>query len=226
MNNREYLQYEGASLVEEALRAFTSPAGGGDLYPMLCESGGPLSQDQPLSDDFFWDYVLLRLYLAEKAIHRFRSGFGCLGALVEGMEESLSHLPEVLHALSLRRQLNGSLLLAGSRAHYPDRDSVDRRFRFFRTLSGDGDMDSFLPAMAKARGIHLSENQVSLLRKEIHDYLAFLHEKLCRFTPREITRNADTLTPVFSFASGSDELADSSLLAFLTGLALYCLIVL
>lgn len=26
MNNREYLQYEGASLVEEALRSFTSPA--------------------------------------------------------------------------------------------------------------------------------------------------------------------------------------------------------
>lgn len=226
MNNREYLQYEGASLVEEALRSFTSPAKGSDLYPILCESGGFLHESPPQSDDFFWDYVLLRLYLAEQEIHAFRSGFGCLGALVEGMEESLSHLPETLHALSLRRQLNGSFLSAGSLSRYPDRESVDRRFHFFRTLQGDQDTASFLRAIAKERKIHLSEDRISLLLREIQGYLSFLHEKLCRFTPREITRCADTLTPVFSFASGAEELADSSLLAFLTGLALYCLIAL
>lgn len=226
MNNREYLQLEGASLVEEALLAFTSPAKGSDLYPLLCGSDGLLSESEKLPDSFFWDYVLLRLYLAEREIRTFKSGFSCLEALVEGMEESLSHFPDVLRALSVRRALNGSFLLAGSRAHYPDRDSVDRRFHFFRTLHGDGDPLFLLQAIAKARNIHLSEKQVSLLMEETRHYLAFLHKKLCSFTPREITRRAYTLTPVISFASGSEGLADSSLLAFLTGLALSCLILL
>ena len=84
MNNREYLQLEGASLVEEALLAFTSPAKGSDLYPLLCGSDGLLSEREKLPDSFFWDYVLLRLYLAEREIRTFKSGFGCLEALVEG----------------------------------------------------------------------------------------------------------------------------------------------
>ena len=103
---------------------------------------------------------------------------------------------------------------------------MDQRFHFFRTLHGDGDTLFLLQAIAKARNIHLSGEQISFLRKETGEYLAFLHKKLCSFTPREITRRAYTLTPVISFASGSEGLADSSLLTFLTGLALSCLILL
>lgn len=126
MNNREYLQFEGASLAEEALLAFTSPPRAATCIPSFAFPTVYCLKVRSCWIPFSGTTCCSACFWRSE-IRTFKSGFGCLDALVEGMEESLSHFPDVLRALSVRRELNGSFLLAGSRVHYPDRDSVDRR---------------------------------------------------------------------------------------------------
>lgn len=65
MNNKEYMEYEGYRIIEAALLSYTSPA-------------GSLLSAAPGNHGLVWDYILFRLYLAEKTIRRFPSGFGCM----------------------------------------------------------------------------------------------------------------------------------------------------
>ena len=62
MNNKEYMEYEGYRIIEAALLSYTSPA-------------GSLLSAAPGNHGLVWDYILFRLYLAEKTIRRFPSGF-------------------------------------------------------------------------------------------------------------------------------------------------------
>lgn len=220
MNNRDYLHHEGASLVEEALLSFTAPIGKKDLYPIFCETCSLEYPEKEFSDSLFWDCVLLRLYLADREIRGFMSGFGCLSALSEGMAESLSHLPETLMALSLRRELDGSFLLAGSRISYPSEERIRERFHFFGELEKkSGNRESLLHAFLQFHGIPSSNGLASFLHGEVNAFLLALHKKLCRFTPCEISKNARDFS-VLVPSSGCIEAVDSSLLAFITSLAL------
>ena len=54
MNNKEYMEYEGYQIIEAALLSYTSPA------------GSLLSAAAPGDHGLVWDYILFRLYLAEK----------------------------------------------------------------------------------------------------------------------------------------------------------------
>ena len=95
MNNKEYMEYEGYRIIEAALLSYTSPA-------------GSLLSAAPGNHGLVWDYILFRLYLAEKAIRCFPSGFGCMDEMASGLREGLSHLPLTLRTLSLLKNLEGS----------------------------------------------------------------------------------------------------------------------
>ena len=77
MNNKEYMEYEGYRIIEAALLSYTSPA------------GSLLAAAAPGDHGLVWDYILFRLYLAEKAIRRFPSGFGCMDEMARGLREGL-----------------------------------------------------------------------------------------------------------------------------------------
>ena len=98
MNNEEYMEYEGYRIIEAALLSYTSPD------RSLLPEAGPES-------GLVWDYVLFRLYLAEKTIRRFPSGFGCMDRMADGLRDGISHLSLTLHALSLLKNLEGSSLI-------------------------------------------------------------------------------------------------------------------
>lgn len=72
MNNKEYMEYEGYRIIEAALLSYTSPA-------------GSLLSAAPGNHGLVWDYILFRLYLAEKTIRRFPSGFGCMDEMASGL---------------------------------------------------------------------------------------------------------------------------------------------
>lgn len=120
MNNKEYMEYEGYRIIEAALLSYTSPA-------------GSLLSAAPGNHGLVWDYILFRLYLAEKTIRRFPSGFGCMDEIASGLREGLSHLPLTLRTLSLLKNLEGSSLILGI-GSLPDEGKVKQRFHEFHEL--------------------------------------------------------------------------------------------
>lgn len=120
MNNKEYMEYEGYRIIEAALLSYTSPT-------------GSLLSAAPGNHGLVWDYILFRLYLAEKAIRRFPSGFGCMDEMASGLREGLSHLSLTLRTLSLLKNLDGSSLILGIES-LPDEGKVKQRFHEFHEL--------------------------------------------------------------------------------------------
>lgn len=193
MNNKEYMEYEGYRVIEAALLSYTSPA------------GSLLSAAAPGDHGLVWDYILFRLYLAEKAIRRFPSGFGCMDEMASGLREGLSHLPLTLRTLSLLKNLEGSSLILGI-GSLPDEGKVKQRFHEFHELERaySGSMEKMVAALAS---------------------LSHLSVKLSSLTPCRICQGARKFTPSLpAFAEEAGE--DSSLFALLTGLALSCLVML
>ena len=136
MNNKEYMEYEGYRIIEAALLSYTSPA-------------GSLLSAAPGNHGLVWDYILFRLYLAEKTIRRFPSGFGCMDEMASGLREGLSHLSLTLRTLSLLKNLDGSSLILGI-GSLPDEGKVKQR------------LISYLSAETKAFLSHLSVKLSSL----------------------------------------------------------------
>lgn len=192
MNNKEYMEYEGYRVIEAALLSYTSPA-------------GSLLSAAPGNHGLVWDYILFRLYLAEKAIRRFPSGFGCMDEMASGLREGLSHLPLTLRTLSLLKNLEGSSLILGI-GSLPDEGKVKQRFHEFHELEKGccGSMEKMVASLA---------------------FLSHLSVKLSSLTPCRICQGARSFTPSLpAFAEEAGE--DSSLFALLTGLALSCLVML
>lgn len=216
MNNKEYMEYEGYRVIEAALLSYTSPA------------GSLLSAAAPGDHGLVWDYILFRLYLAEKAIRRFPSGFGCMDEMASGLREGLSHLSLTLRTLSLLKNLDGSSLILGI-GSLPDEGKVKQRFRFheFHELERAccGSMEKMVAALASLSGCRADGKLISYLSAETKAFLSHLSVKLSSLTPCRICQGARKFTPSLP-AFAEEAVEDSSLFALLTGLALSCLVML
>ena len=213
MNNKEYMEYEGYRIIEAALLSYTSPT-------------GSLLSAAPGNHGLVWDYILFRLYLAEKAIRRFPSGFGCMDEMASGLREGLSHLSLTLRTLSLLKNLDGSSLILGI-GSLPDEGKVKQRFHEFHDLERafSGSMEKMVAALASLSGCRADGKLISYLSAETKAFLSHLSVKLSSLTPCRICQGARKFTPSLpAFAEGAVE--DSSLFALLTGLALSCLVML
>ena len=213
MNNKEYMEYEGYRVIEAALLSYTSPT-------------GSLLSAAPGNHGLVWDYILFRLYLAEKAIRRFPSGFGCMDEMASGLREGLSHLPLTLRTLSLLKNLEGSSLILGI-GSLPDEGKVKQRFYEFHELERacSGSMEKMVASLASLSGCRADGKLISYLSAETKAFLSHLSVKLSSLTPCRICQGARKFTPSLpAFAEGAVE--DSSLFALLTGLALSCLVML
>ena len=214
MNNKEYMEYEGYRIIEAALLSYTSPA------------GSLLAAAAPGDHGLVWDYILFRLYLAEKAIRRFPSGFGCMDEMTSGLREGLSHLPLTLRTLSLLKNLEGSSLILGI-GSLPDEGKVKQRFHEFHELERacSGSMEKMVASLASLSGCRADGKLISYLSAETKAFLSHLSVKLSSLTPCRICQGARKFTPSLpAFAEEAGE--DSSLFALLTGLALSCLVML
>ena len=215
MNNKEYMEYEGYRVIEAALLSYTSPA------------GSLLSAAAPGEHGLVWDYILFRLYLAEKAIRCFPSGFGCMDEMASGLREGLSHLPLTLRTLSLlKNYLEGSSLILGI-GSLPDEGKVKQRFHEFHELERtcSGSMEKMVASLASLSGCRADRKLISYLSAETKAFLSHLSVKLSSLTPCRICQGARKFTPSLpAFAEEAGE--DSSLFALLTGLALSCLVML
>lgn len=213
MNNKEYMEYEGYRIIEAALLSYTSPT-------------GSLLSAAPGNHGLVWDYILFRLYLAEKAIRRFPSGFGCMDEMASGLREGLSHLSLTLRTLSLLKNLDGSSLILGI-GSLPDEGKVKQRFHEFHELERacSSSMEKMVAALASLSGCRADGKLISYLSAETKAFLSHLSVKLSSLTPCRICQGARKFTPSLpAFAEGAVE--DSSLFALLTGLALSCLVML
>lgn len=214
MNNKEYMEYEGYRIIEAALLSYTSPA------------GSLLSAAAPGDHGLVWDYILFRLYLAEKAIRHFPSGFGCMDEMASGLREGLSHLSLTLRTLSLLKNLEGSSLILGI-GSLPDEGKVKQRFHEFHELERacSGSMEKMVAALASLSGCRADGKLISYLSAETKAFLSHLSVKLSSLTPCRICQGARSFTPSLP-AFAEEAVEDSSLFALLTGLALSCLVML
>ena len=213
MNNKEYMEYEGYRIIEAALLSYTSPV-------------GSLLSAAPGNYGLVWDYILFRLYLAEKAIRRFPSGFGCMDEMASGLREGLSHLPLTLRTLSLLKNLEGSSLILGI-GSLPDEGKVKQRFHEFHELERacSGSMEKMVASLASLSGCRADGKLISYLSAETKAFLSHLSVKLSSLTPCRISQGARKFTPTLP-AFAEEAVEDSSLFALLTGLALSCLVML
>lgn len=212
MNNEEYMEYEGYRIIEAALLSYTSPD------RSLLPEAGP-------ENGLVWDYVLFRLYLAEKTIRRFPSGFGCMDRMADGLRDGISHLSLTLRTLSLLKGLNGSSLILGG--VLPNEEKVKERFHEFHHLemACGGSLEKMVASLAALSGCRADRKLISYLSAETRAFLSHLSEKLSFLTPQHIYQGARDFSP--SLPSFAGEAADdSSFLALLTGLALSCLVML
>ena len=213
MNNKEYMEYEGYRIIEAALLSYTSPA-------------GSLLSAAPGNHGLVWDYILFRLYLAEKTIRRFPSGFGCMDEMASGLREGLSHLPLTLRTLSLLKNLEGSSLILGI-GSLPDEGKVKQRFHEFHELERacSGSMEKMVASLTSLSGCRADGKLISYLSAETKAFLSHLSVKLSSLTPCRISQGARKFTPTLP-AFAEEAVEDSSLFALLTGLALSCLVML
>lgn len=187
MNNKEYMEYEGYRVIEAALLSYTSPA------------GNLLSAAAPGDHGLVWDYILFRLYLAEKAIRLFPSGFGCMDEMASGLREGLSHLSLTLRTLSLLKNLEGSSLILGI-GSLPDEGKVKQRFHEFHELERacSGSMEKMVAALASLSGCRADGKLISYLSAETKAFLSHLSVKLSSLTPCRICQGGQK---IYSFPS-------------------------
>ena len=232
MNNEEYLTYEGARLIETSLRSFVSPYQGKDLRAALADLVSCTVPSEKGMDRFFWDYILLRLYMAERTIRNFKSGFGCMNELADGLRSSLEELPMHLRTISLLRGMEGSSLVIGIdpaainglyvEKRFSEFQSMEERWHAVKISSPEERLKELLSRMAKASGVSMTGPLLSHLINETKAYLISLKKKLSSLTPHCICRKAKAMTPSISSFSSQGEV-DSGLLVILAGIAAGCL---
>lgn len=224
MNNEEYMEYEGYKLIEAALFSYTFSGTGYELTSGLSAARVLPSAG---SDAFLMDYVLFRLYLAEKTIRHFPSGFGCMDRVAAGLQDGLHNLPLALRTFSLLRNLDGSFLLLGGGEIQADKAFVEKRFAEFRRIEAlsSGSLEKMISALASLSCFTPNASVITYFVEETKAFLSFLQKKLSLLTPCRISQGARKMTPALSLP-GTEAVLDSSFLALLTGLALSCLVML
>ena len=216
MNNREYLEYEGSRLLDYALKTFRPKSSGDLTYDMekLVKKTATLStKEEELLQDFFWEYVLFRLYIASRMIHCHQDGFGSQTVILSGMKEMLSDIPSHLKVLSMERDLSGSYLLIGSRTSSFSSDYVQKQFAAYRSIE-----DSYFSLDTKEEARHASiaaslshiatmlsfpmtPSLLSYLEEETTSYMKALSVRLAHITPEGIRQRAHQKTLVHSQGS-------------------------
>lgn len=213
MNNEEYLRYEGACLIENSLSSFLAPFEGMDLRTSMSHHFSMYAVSAEAEEDFFWEYILLRLYVSEKVIRHFKAGCGSLSALADGLRKGLEDLPMQLKAIAMKREMNGSFLLFGKDVSLLTADYIENRFREFEKLSEGSDLtakegrESFvhkaLSHICSLVGVKEASDVISYFIEETRAFLSSLTAKLSRFTPQTIYRSAKHMTPAMPEISGN-----------------------
>ena len=217
MNNREYLEYEGSRLLDYVLQTF-HPGGSGDLtYDMekvlLKETDALSSEMEDKLQDFFWEYVLFRLYISSCMIQGHQDGFGSQAVILSGMREMLSDIPSYLKVLSIERDLAGSYLLIGRRASTFSHDYVQKQFTTYRSIEESyhgispkkearhASIAASLMHIADSLSFPMTDSLLAFLEEETLSYMKSLSARLARVTPEGIRERAHQKTLVHSHGS-------------------------
>lgn len=217
MNNREYLEYEGSRLLNYALQTFRAGSSGdltSDMEKVMLKGTDALSSEaEEQLQDFFWEYVLFRLYITSCMIQGHQDGFGSQAVILSGMKQMLSDIPSYLKIISIERDLSGSYLLIGRRTSLFSDGYVQKQFAAYRTIeesyisSGTKEearhasIVASLTHIADALALPMTESLLSLLEEETLSYMKALSLRLANATPEGIRERAHQKTLVHSQGS-------------------------
>ena len=217
MNNMEYLEYEGSRLLDYALGTFTKGSSGdltNDMERVLLAENPNLSlEKQEQLQDFFWEYVLFRLYITSCRIRNFHDCFGSRTPILTGLDSMLHAIPSHLKMLALEKDLAGSYLIVGRHASSFHYEYVTTQFETFRAIESTYmamenkeearllSIEASLQSMADAMDLSLSPALISFLQKETLAYLAALSERLSRITPEGVHERAHKKTLLHTHSS-------------------------
>lgn len=213
LNNEEYLRYEGTCLIENSLSSFLAPFKGMDLRASMSHHFSMYDITAASEEDFFWEYILLRLYVSEKVIRHFKAGCGNLSALADGLRRGLEDFPMQLKAIAMKREMNGSFLLFGKDVSRLTADYIEKRFHEFESLSEGFALSSkegrevfvhkALSHICSLVGMKEASPVISYFIEETRAFLSSLTAKLSHFTPQTIYKNAKHMTPAMPEVSGN-----------------------
>lgn len=217
MNNMEYLEYEGTRLLEYALGTFQKGSSGdltNDMERILQAENASVSLDiQERLQDFFWEYVLFRLYITSCQIHNFRDGFGTQVPITAGLESMLHSIPSHLKMLALEKDLAGSYLIVGRHVSAFHHEYVKTQFEAFHTIESTYaslenkkearhlSIEASLQYMADSMDLTLSPALISFLQKETLAYMRALSERLAHITPEGVHERAHQKTLLHTHSS-------------------------
>lgn len=217
MNNREYLEYEGSRLLDYVLQTFRSHGSGdltSDMEKVLLKETDPLpSEAEDKLQDFFWEYVLFRLYIGSCMIQGHRDGFGSQAVILSGMKDMLADIPSYLKILSIERDLSGSYLLIGRRASLFSHAYVQKQFAAYRAIEesyhGMASKEKARQESIVASLLHIADSLsfpmtdalLAFLEEETASYMKALSARLARVTPEGIRQRAHQKTLVHSQGS-------------------------
>ena len=217
MNNMEYLEYEGSRLLDYALGTFSKGSSGdltNDMERVLLAEHPDLSlEKQEQLQDFFWEYVLFRLYITDCRIRNFQDCFGSRTPILTGLDSMLHSIPSHLKMLSLEKDLAGSYLIVGRHASAFHYDYVTTQFKKFRTIESNYaklenkkearrlSIEASLKYMADSIGFTLSPAFIAFLQKETLAYMTALSERLTRITPEGVHERAHKKTLLHTHSS-------------------------
>lgn len=215
MDNKDYLEYEGSRLLAYVLQTFR-PHSSGDL-PCDMEKALPADMNSPSSQeqiqDFFWEYVLFRLYIASCMIRGFHDGFGSRTAILQGLETMLEDIPSYLKAIAMERDLSGSYLLIVHRTASFNQSYVKKQFAIYEAIEShyascsakeEGRQLSIaasLTHIADTLSFSLPQPLLLLLEEETLSYMSALSQRLVQMTPEGIRQRAHGKTLVHSHGS-------------------------
>ena len=217
MNNMEYLEYEGSRLLDYALGTFSKGSSGdltNDMERVLLADHSDLSLEmQERLQDFFWEYVLFRLYITSCRIRSFHDCFGSRTPILSGLDSMLHSIPSHLKMLSLEKDLAGSYLIVGRHASAFHYDYVMAQFKKFHTIESTYaaledkqearllSIQASLQSIASAMDFPLSPALIAFLQKETQAYLEALSERLSRITPEGVHERAHKKTLLHTHSS-------------------------
>ena len=217
MNNREYLEYEGSRLLEYTLNTFSRDSCGDlptDIEKIMIKDQDSLSmKTQSQIQDFFWEYLLFRLYITSSIIRDFQDGFGTREPILHGMETMLHAIPDHLNLIALERDLAGSYLLISQRAKTFHFDYVKKRFSAYAAIEQrhihsanrkegrDHAINDAIATIAREGHFPMSPNVLQFLQEETIYYIRSLSLRLSKITPEGLHERAHKKTLIHHYGS-------------------------
>lgn len=216
MNHVDYLEYEGARLLDYALSTYSKGSSGSlvnDMERAFLSDRKELScEESEALQDLSWEYVLYRLYIASSMIRQYKSGFGCTASIMKGLANTLTHLPASLRMLAFEKDLNGSYLLLGSHVDALTHAHVENQFARYAAIEKNcstGEREERLASAieqsltAMAEEIPFSSLPVlsGYLMRETRAFMRALSTRLTEMTPESVHHKAHGKTLVHTHHS-------------------------